>query len=33
VLTDKRFWLGFALAYGIAVFWPPSKMFGGKKPA
>jgi hypothetical protein len=29
VLTDKKFWIGFLLAYGLAVFLPPSKLMGG----
>lgn len=29
-MLDKRFWIGFMLAYGIAVFFPPSKLFGRK---
>jgi hypothetical protein len=30
MLADKRFWIGFMLAYAIAVFFPPSKLFGKK---
>lgn len=26
MLKDKRFWLGFLLAYGIAVVFPPTKL-------
>lgn len=31
---DKKFWIGFALAYLLAVVLPPQKLmgsFGGKK--
>lgn len=29
MLTSKGFWIGFALAYLLAVFFPPQKFFGG----
>ncbi len=32
MLKDKRFWLGFFLAYGIAVFVPPTRLLSmGRK--
>lgn len=32
MLKDKRFWFGMLLAYGIAVFVPPSRFLSmGKK--
>lgn len=30
MLTSKHFWIGFLLAYGVAVFFPPQKLFGKK---
>ena len=29
MLTDKRFWAGFLVAYLLAVVLPPSKLIGG----
>lgn len=33
MLSDKRFWIGFALAYLLAIVLPPQKLMGsfGKK--
>jgi hypothetical protein len=31
VLKRKDFWVGFLVAYVLAVFLPPSKLLGGMK--
>lgn len=32
MLKDKRFWVGFLLAYGLAIVLPPSRVLSmGKK--
>lgn len=31
MLTDKRFWFGFMIAYAIAIFLPPRRLFGRRE--
>lgn len=31
MLTSKAFWIGFMVAYVLAVFLPPTKLMGKKK--
>lgn len=31
MLTNKTFWIGALLAYGLAVFLPPQKLLGMKR--
>lgn len=31
MLTNKHFWWGFLIAYGLAFFLPPRNLFGRKK--
>lgn len=31
MLSNKNFWVGALLAYGLAIFLPPQKLFGMKR--